>query len=79
MMTSFLLLTSLTTHLELAENGASIDHLAGRGKGLQRYNCSSLIYPSDYIFIFLRYKLTENVTLAELKSVHNTYHFCKRS
>ena len=37
------------------------------------------MYPSDYIFILLRYKLTENVTLAELKSVHNIYHFCKRS
>ena len=37
------------------------------------------MYPSDYIFILLRYKLTENVTLAELKSVHNIYHFCKLS
>ena len=37
------------------------------------------MYPSDYIFILLRYKLTENVTLAELKSVQNIYHFCKRS
>ena len=31
MMTSFLLLNSLTTHLELAENGDPIDHLAGKG------------------------------------------------
>ena len=35
MMTSFLLLTSLTTHLELAENGDPIDHYFGReGEGL---------------------------------------------
>lgn len=33
MMTSFLLLNSLTTHLELAENEDPIDHLAGRGGG----------------------------------------------
>ena len=33
MMTSFLLLNSLTTHLELAENEDPIDHLAGKGGG----------------------------------------------
>ena len=36
MMTSFLLLNSLTTHLELAENGDPIDHLAGKGGGAYR-------------------------------------------
>ena len=49
MMTSFLLLTSLTTHLELAENGASIDHLAGRGKA---YRGTTLAHLCTLLIIF---------------------------